>query len=313
MGTNPLRNASLELGASLALAARVPGRIVFKYGLVCALLIGALPLPRARAQPPPVSFTASNADFSYWNSIRGDFQGRIENNGDALRIIVSSCVISNNPTKYYGHAPAEIGGISAAIWDQKLSSENHTIPLTVQPGEKLAIEPFELTIRLDGFALRAEDSIAFHIQLGRGFLPVHVFVHLPGAPPFPPGLGLEWAWQTETELQWRPDNVGLRSELIHKYFRLASQGPDAERARVAQVYWMVSNQPEADVMEDPAFAVSQPGKDYDELARAWLVEVDLHATTAQVLANAAYFFSALEPQRSLELLARAQALETPEK
>ena len=182
MARNPAQNACQELGASPAFAAWVPGRLVFKYGLVCALLIGALPLPRATAQPPPVSFTASNADFGYWNSIRGDFQGRIENNGDALRIIVSSCVISNNPSRYYGHAPVELGGISAAIWDQKLSSENHTIPLSVKPREKLALEPFELTIRLDGFALRAEDSIAFHIHLGRGFLPVHVFVHLPGAP-----------------------------------------------------------------------------------------------------------------------------------
>src|SRR4051794_23226354 len=61
--------------------------------------------------------------------------------------------------------------------------------------------------------------------------------------------------QWEAQLQKQPDAIDLRSNLIREYFRLSRQDPDAEKARVGHVLWMVGHQPQAPVMGEPTATV----------------------------------------------------------
>ncbi|MGA7412812.1 MAG: hypothetical protein WBW33_20210 [Bryobacteraceae bacterium] len=113
--------------------------------------------------------------------------------------------------------------------------------------------------------------------------------------------------QWEAQLEKDPDNIRLRSELIGEYLKLSCTDPAAERALIRHVLWMVTNQPENEWLANRALAV-KPGEDYDAIEKAWLAQVSKPDVTPQVLAIAANFFRPLKPARSLELLAKARAL-----
>jgi tetratricopeptide (TPR) repeat protein len=130
-------------------------------------------------------------------------------------------------------------------------------------------------------------------------VPVFLFAQRPAAPV------LEW----EAQLEKQPENVDLRSSLIREYFRLSRPDPGAEKVRLGHVLWMVTHRPEASVMGESVVTVSRPGQDYEAVKKVWLVQVNKPGVTPPVLANAAKFFRPMEPTRSIELLAKARALE----
>ena len=85
--------------------------------------------------------------------------------------------------------------------------------------------------------------------------------------------------------------------------------PKDEKTRVAEVLWLVNYDSEAAVLSEPFAIVSEPGVNYEALKVAWLMQVNDTGASAKTLANAAYFFAALEPSKAVELLGRARALE----
>jgi thiol-disulfide isomerase/thioredoxin len=167
---------------------------VIKIHSVAIAFLASTCLPLARAQPAPtVRFDTNNYD-STW-AVTGEVAGSIDNSGGALKVRLTRCILAGGaafrtPTNVVSMF-AEIRRPTTHSWSTGRRSEEHPIGRSLGRNEQTTVEPFDLTIPLSGFQLQGQDSIVFGMRLtdpggSLGFVYLHLYQPLPGAPPVPP-------------------------------------------------------------------------------------------------------------------------------
>ena len=96
----------------------------------------------------------------------------------------------------------------------------------------------------------------------------------------------------EAQLKTDAGNVELHQRLIECYFNAEIHSPsrraEIEKARAAQVLWLVQHAPESKFAGSVPTSIdsySYPG-DYADVKNAWMAQVKTHAENANVLARA---------------------------
>ena len=152
-----------------------------------------LPISHPRNQPQS-PFDTNNYD-SIW-AVTGDLAGSIQNAEGALKIKLTRSILARGSAF---HTPTEVVSMFAEIrrptthsWSTGRRSEEHPIAQRLGRNEQIKVEPFDLTIPLAGFQLQPLDSVVFGMRLkdpsndSLGFVYLHLYQPLPGAPPAPP-------------------------------------------------------------------------------------------------------------------------------
>lgn len=110
-----------------------------------------------------------------------------------------------------------------------------------------------------------------------------------------------------------PHDLSTRARLMVHYFQHASSQP-----RMAHVLWVIAHHPDSKLAGSPFAGVKRSDllntrSDYEAARLLWLKQAESHPANAAVLANAARFFAAEEPQRAEALLLKAWQLDTTDK
>ena len=134
-----------------------------------------------------VAFKATNAGFNW--TLTADISGTVAYEGQFLKVVVSSCVLSR-PTTFT--SPADNVDIGAGVscltsdhgrWNVQRGTDlhSHSIRQSLPPGQKLELPPFTLNIPIDNFEVKAGDWLTFSVTLKNikdgketmGYVPVH--------------------------------------------------------------------------------------------------------------------------------------------
>ena len=111
----------------------------------------------------------------------------------------------------------------------------------------------------------------------------------------------------EDALRSAPDDLAARTRLLGHYFRRQFEERDRRRAHVL---WLVAHAPAAEVAGSPFGRIVRRAdpEGYEAAAAAWQAVLDAHPDVPVLLANAAAFFLASEPDRAEALLRHGRAL-----
>ncbi|HTB12641.1 MAG TPA: hypothetical protein VK752_13760 [Bryobacteraceae bacterium] len=151
-----------------------------------------LPQDRGQSLPPSVEFFAANPPRTW--AVTAEVTGRAERDGDVLRLYIKTCSLFR-PERFSD--PVNFVYITSGIsrirprdtWEILRRSERHFIRQSLTPGKGIDLEPFELAIPLQGFALEDNDRLTFQVwniserngEKHGGHVPVHASVHWPDA------------------------------------------------------------------------------------------------------------------------------------
>jgi TonB family protein len=128
------------------------------------------------------------------------------------------------------------------------------------------------------------------------------------ARPYPQDAQAHWsvpssdeeAAKMESQLATNPNDMNLHQGLLIYYMNKREEANYFPHA-----LWMVQNHPESFM----AFFSMMGAEDYSRLTAAWEQALKQHPDSPDVLFNAATFFQLSDPERSLNLLQRAQQLD----
>lgn len=114
----------------------------------------------------------------------------------------------------------------------------------------------------------------------------------------------------ENALLHKPGDLSARARLIVHYTQYALSQP-----RVEHIVWVIEHHPGSKLAGSPISRIAPASNplstraDYERARIAWVKQVDSHPKDADVLANAARFFEAEEPERAEALLRRSLVLD----
>jgi hypothetical protein len=160
----------------------------------CALLGFAMYSLGAQAQqvqqPLSFDFFAANAPRGW--AVTAEITGTAERDGDVLKLFVKTCSLFR-PERFSD--PINFVSITSGIsrvrpgdtWEILRRSERHMIRRSLEPGKRIDLPPFELTIPLREFAIENGDRLTFQISnvserngnKRGGHVPVHARVEWP--------------------------------------------------------------------------------------------------------------------------------------
>lgn len=122
-------------------------------------------------------------------------------------------------------------------------------------------------------------------------------------------LSSQEAENLEEKLKGNPNDLSMRTILLAYY-----EGKHESQVREAKqrhILWIIENHPESEIAGTPECQVLEPlNQDhFDEAKKLWLKQVDLHKNNADVLGNAARFFSLSDKELAEGLLKQAETLD----
>ena len=124
-------------------------------------------------------------------------------------------------------------------------------------------------------------------------------------------LAPEAVKRLEAELKESPDALAKRAQVLGFYFTQRLSSDAAKKARMPHVLWMIENAPANDLTGTPychALKEYEPEL-YDRGKAAWAKHTTAEQRDAEVLGNAAAFFTSTDSKAAIELLNRAAALD----
>jgi hypothetical protein len=159
--------------------------------------LGAQPVQVQQRHPDRTQSSPFSVDFFAANSPRGwamtaEITGTAELDGDVLRLFIKTCSLSH-PERFSDpiNLVSIVSGISRVrrgdTWEILRRSERHLIRQSLAPGKRIDLQPFELTIPLQEFAIEEGDRLTFQISNiserdgGKhgGYVPVHARIQWP--------------------------------------------------------------------------------------------------------------------------------------
>jgi hypothetical protein len=140
---------------------------------------------------PPASFDFFAANTGRW-AITVEISGAAKLDGDVLRLFIDKCSLFR-PERF--NAPIHLVSVASGIsrtrlgdtWEILRRSEQHQVRQRLSPGNRLELEPFELTIPIEQLNIERGDLLTFQlfeiteingVKRG-GHVPIHARIQWP--------------------------------------------------------------------------------------------------------------------------------------
>lgn len=115
----------------------------------------------------------------------------------------------------------------------------------------------------------------------------------------------------ELAVATHPEDLSAHTKLLGYYSRRQYKSPQAAKARIPHILWIIENRPDAKITDTPfcEISVHLDKAGYEQAKRLWLKLTQSHPQSALILGHAAQFFLLNDKALAETLLLQAKAAE----